>query len=199
VRHQALFPFRFATTFLNGIIALLVAAALALSGCAGDRGISPGAGGTTAGAGAVVTLDEHLAADGYRMLPLRRLATGHFAVDGTAGTVVLTLIVDTGASHTILDRERAHRFDLVVRPDGGRAAGLGTADQPVGTGTLLEVDLGSIRLDSLAVSVLDLSHVNRVLREMDVPPIDGIIGADMLLRKQAIIDYGGPSLYVRHP
>jgi predicted aspartyl protease len=199
MRHRTIFPIRSSTTILNGTIALVFAAALALSGCARDRDASSGASGTTAGAGDPVSLDEHLAAGGYRMLPLRRLATGHFAVDGTAGAVVLTLIVDTGASHTILDRERARRFDLVVRADGGRAAGLGTVDQPVGTGTLRDVDLGPLHLDSLAVSVLDLSHVNRVLREMEVAPIDGIIGADMLLRKHAIIDYGGPSLYVRDP
>jgi predicted aspartyl protease len=142
-------------------------------------------------------LDGYLAGEGYRALPLRRLATGHFAVDGTSEAVVLTLIVDTGASHTILDQRRAGRFGVTARPAQGRAAGLGTADQAVGAGVLRNVALGTLRFDSLAVSVLDLSHVNRVLAEMDVEPIDGIIGADMLLRKRAIIDYGGPMLYVR--
>jgi len=176
-------------------------AALALASCAPPPEPAPRAEPAPAAPASAelrpADLDAYLEGEGYRSLPLRRLATGHFAVDGTAGAVVLTLIVDTGASHTILDRGRAGRFGVIARRAPGRAAGLGTADQAVGAGVLRNVELGTLRFDSLAVSVLDLSHVNRVLEEMDVEAIDGIIGADMLLRKRAIIDYGGPMLYVR--
>jgi branched-chain amino acid transport system permease protein len=40
-----------------------------------------------------LTLSSFLASQGYESLPLRPLATGHFALDGTADAIVLTLIV----------------------------------------------------------------------------------------------------------
>jgi predicted aspartyl protease len=143
------------------------------------------------------SLDAFLAAQGYQAVPLRRLATGHFAVDGTAGAQTLTLIVDTGASHTILDRVRAGRFDVVVRQGRGRATGVGAGDQQVAVGVLRRIEIGPLRLDSLEVSVLDLANINQVLRQLRVDPVDGILGADMLLRKRAILDYGAPRLYLR--
>jgi predicted aspartyl protease len=168
----------------------------ALLGCASaeDRSSLPDVDSKAADA---VTLTSFLATQGYESLPLRPLATGHFALDGTADAIVLTLIVDTGASHTILDRRRAERFGLVLRQERGRAAGLGTADERVASAVLRNVRLGGLELDSLPVSVLDLAHVNEVLREMRVGAVDGILGADVLHRKQAIIDYGAPRLYIR--
>jgi predicted aspartyl protease len=142
-------------------------------------------------------LEAFLAGQGYEVVPLRRLATGHFAIDGTAGAIALTLILDTGASHTILDVRRAARFGLVLRQERGRATGLGVSDQPVASAVLRNVTVGPMQWDSLAVSVLDLAHVNQTLQQMRVAPVDGIMGADLLLRRQAIIDYGTTRLYVR--
>jgi hypothetical protein len=187
--------------------ALLFCLFLALTACTPSEGVrtpdAPAAAGRAPAAPAVSdaaaaeNLGGFLAAQGYRMIPLRRLATGHFAIDGTAGTTSLILIVDTGASHTILDQQRAARFRLVLRQERSRAAGLGVADQQVSSAVLRDVIVGPLQLDSLPVSVLDLSHVNEALRQLRVPPVDGIMGADMLLRKQAIIDYGTTRLYIR--
>lgn len=138
-----------------------------------------------------------LAGQGYHALPMRSLATGHFVVDGSAGGTSFALIVDTGATHTILDRQRARRFRLALREERGRATGLGGADQAVATAVLREVTLGPLHLDSLPVSVLDLAHVNQTLRGAGAGVVDGIIGADLLMRGQAVIDYATTRLYLR--
>jgi hypothetical protein len=50
--------------------------------------------------------------------------------------------------------------------------------------TLLGIDLSETK-----VLTLDLSHVNAGLKKAKVEPVVGIIGADVLWRRHAIIDY----------
>jgi len=69
--------------------------------------------------------------------------------------------------------------------------------QSVATGVLRSVALGSLRLDSLPVSVLDLDNINQALRGAGAEAVDGIVGADFLSRKRAIIDYGATRLWLR--
>jgi len=37
---------------------------------------------------------------------------------------------------------------------------------------------------------LDMSHVNQSYNELDLPPIDGVIGSDILMKYGAVINYG---------
>jgi predicted aspartyl protease len=132
---------------------------------------------------------------GYREIPMSRLATGHFTIGGTAGEVSLDLIIDTGASHTMIDTGRAGRFDLALENRGSRATGLGGSSQRVDSGRLEGVSFGAMRFDTLRVAVTDLSHVNELLRTMGNAPVDGIIGADVLMQQRAVIDYGSLNIY----
>lgn len=134
---------------------------------------------------------------GYSAVPLVRLPTGHFALRGRAGEEDLDLIVDTGASHTVIDIARAERFGLDSEDRGGRATGVGSGSQSVETGRLHEVRIGPIELGSLRVTVMDLSSVNRVLERMGNAGVDGIVGADVLMDQKAVIDYGSLMLYFR--
>jgi hypothetical protein len=49
---------------------------------------------------------------------------------------------------------------------------------------LLELDLSDIKL-----LTLDLSHVNAGLKRAKVEPVAGVLGADVLWRRRAVIDY----------
>jgi predicted aspartyl protease len=138
-----------------------------------------------------------LAQMGYARVEMVRLPTGHFSIGGSAAEVTLELIVDTGASHTVIDLQRAERFALATEDRGSRATGIGMSSQRVESGRLDDVALGPVRFDSLRVTVLDLSHVNQVLRRLGNEPVDGIIGADVLMAQRAVIDYGTLSLYFK--
>jgi hypothetical protein len=45
--------------------------------------------------------------------------------------------------------------------------------------------------------LFDLSHVNEALSQQKIKPVDGIIGADVLLKGKAIIDYPNLCLYLQ--
>jgi hypothetical protein len=50
--------------------------------------------------------------------------------------------------------------------------------------TLLDLDLSDTKL-----LTLDLSHVNVGLKKDKVEPVVGVLGADVLWRRHAVIDY----------
>ncbi len=52
-----------------------------------------------------------------------------------------------------------------------------------------ELYLGRHKLDKHAFVLLDLSHVNQTLRSQGAQPIEGILGADFLVKKKITIDY----------
>lgn len=168
---------------------------LVLAGCV----TPPPSASTNADAGAVQIqeLSEFMSRNGYAGIEMARLPTGHFSVVGSADEVSLSMIIDTGASHTLIDTGRADRFEMATEEAGGRATGVGSSGQPTERGRLDNVAIGALRLDTLRVTVLDLSNVNRVLRSMGNDPVDGIIGADVLMAQQAVIDYGSLRLYVK--
>ncbi|MEX2571457.1 MAG: retropepsin-like aspartic protease [Gemmatimonadota bacterium] len=142
-------------------------------------------------------LEAFLKQSGYSSVEMSRLPTGHFSVSGTADSVRFDLILDTGASHTIIDTERADRFNLMTRDRGGTATGLGVSGQRIESGQLDNVALGAVRFARIPVAVVDLSEVNGVLERLGNAPVDGVIGADVLMSQQAVIDYGSLNLYLK--
>jgi predicted aspartyl protease len=180
---------------LRTIVPLALLVATMLVGCAAPPTATAPVAATPAAA--EQDLASFLGERGYVRVPMSRIPTGHFTIAGMADTTQLRVILDTGASHTVLDRRRAERFDLETTEREGRAAGLGTADQAVGTGALANVRFGPVHFETMPVAVLDLSHVNQALAMLGVEPIDGIVGADVLLGGDAVIDYATQSLYLR--
>lgn len=147
--------------------------------------------------GAHAELSHILQQRGYEAVPLQRLATGHFSIQAHAGALPLTLIVDTGAGRTVLDREWAVQAEVPLIEQESTATGLGGTGQRLALATLRDLNIGPVALDTMQVAVLDLSHVNVGLRQAEQMPIQGIIGADFLHTHDAILDYQGPTLYVR--
>jgi hypothetical protein len=45
--------------------------------------------------------------------------------------------------------------------------------------------------------LFDLVHINEALTNHKALPVDGIIGADILKKGKAIIDYGTSTLYLK--
>ena len=65
---------------------------------------------------------------------------------------------------------------------------------------LLALLFGLQALDVFGYDILvlfDLQHVNTALKEHDARTVDGIIGADVLKKSKAVIDYSKKRLYLK--
>jgi clan AA aspartic protease (TIGR02281 family) len=134
---------------------------------------------------------------GYVGIPTRRLKSGHYQAMAHVDGQRLSLIIDSGASTSILDNASAVRLGLSLRRSRTRVSGLGAPAQRAMSGRLDDVRLGALRLDSLPVVVLDLSHVNQSLRDEGIELADGVIGADLLAEREAVFDFTSGVLYLR--
>jgi clan AA aspartic protease (TIGR02281 family) len=134
---------------------------------------------------------------GYVGVPTRRLRSGHYQAMAQVGGQRLSLIIDSGASTSFLDNATAVRLGLSLQQSRTRVSGLGAPAQRVLSARLDDVRLGGLRLDSLPVVVLDLSHVNQSLRDEGIELADGVIGADLLAQREAVFDFTSGVLYLR--
>jgi hypothetical protein len=57
-----------------------------------------------------------------------------------------------------------------------------------------DLDLAGVDLSAIKLISLDLSHVNAGFKRDKVKPIVGVLGADVLWRHQAVIDYARSSM-----
>ncbi|RYE31397.1 MAG: clan AA aspartic protease [Sphingobacteriaceae bacterium] len=109
------------------------------------------------------------------------------------------LVVDTGASKTAFDKtllsELIHEKELKT---GHLTTGLGTNTMESFMTTITDFYIGKFRISEMEVAVLDLSAINIAYQKLDIAPVLGVLGGDVLVEYQAIIDYGKCRLIVKH-
>jgi predicted aspartyl protease len=125
----------------------------------------------------------------------------HVFVDVLINGIPAVFVVDTGASRTVLDSKRISRFmkeeDAQFVEYGRPATGLGSNHMET---RLLKIDLlkiGSFECPDYETAVVDMSHVNIGYHSMNMPPVDGALGSDILLKSQATVDYRKSRLVMR--
>jgi hypothetical protein len=65
------------------------------------------------------------------------------------------------------------------------------------TSTNNKVSIGKWTKKRVDLILFDLSHVNKALSDHDAELVHGIIGADILKRGKAVIDYKTSRLYLK--
>ncbi len=106
------------------------------------------------------------------------------------------MLVDTGASQTVLDKTRALDFigDAEVEESETLSKGLGTDSMESSTTVLETFSIGEMKIAEQEVVLLDLVHVNNSYEAMGEAPVDGVLGGEILRSKNAVIDYGAGTI-----
>ncbi len=104
-------------------------------------------------------------------------------------------LVDTGASHTVLDHRFAKRCLSQMTASNLRLAWLGAEDTDTKEGVIQEIQIGGYReRGPFKVNVLNLDAINNAPARLRTIRMDGILGADFFLQHRALIDYRDGSL-----
>ena len=74
--------------------------------------------------------------------------------------------------------------------------GAGAAQLDINQIEKAEFALGNFQPKLATLLTMDLSNVNQALHRHDLPPIDAVIGADVLEAHKAVIDYDSRALYL---
>lgn len=144
-----------------------------------------------------MNLPAYLKSLGYVELPLRKTEVGQIEVQVRVNGRDALLLVDTGASGTVFDETSAARLNIQFKNGGAMAAGLGTSGTIVSACKLEGLEIGPLRLEPFDVRIIDMSHVNTALKQRGGTPCDGVLGADVLIKRDAVIDYKCFKLYLK--
>lgn len=144
------------------------------------------------------TLHSFLSKKGYTRTKLHLTKTNHFEVIAKINGVKGMFILDTGASNSCVDFESVDQFKLTTKESEIKAAGAGAIDMDTKMSEKNKVNIGKWSNNKIVLVLFNLSHVNTALVNHNSKPVDGIIGADILKKGKAIIDYDRKYLYLKN-
>lgn len=145
----------------------------------------------------MASLREFLLKKGFKRIKLKFTETDHFAVQARINGIEGRFILDTGASSTCVDFSRVKFFNLFAKNSHVKAAGAGATNMLTKVSEDNKIKIGDWSKENIDVVVFDLSHVNSALVDHDAEEVDGIIGADILKKAKAVIDYKQKALYLK--
>ena len=143
------------------------------------------------------SLKKYLKTKKYTTVSLVLTATNHFEVTAKINGVSGRFILDTGASNTCIGIDKIDFFNLISEASEVKAAGAGATEMKTLVSNKNKVQLGKWKKRKHKIMLFDLVHVNEALTNHKALPVDGIIGADILKKGKAIIDYDKKLLYLK--
>ncbi len=101
------------------------------------------------------------------------------------------VVLDTGASKTVFDKTviEKHMKNTELLSSELLSTGLGTSNMESHTIVLPVLKIGKFKLKNFEAAVLDLSMISQAYLNLNLPPVIGVLGGDILMPYQAIINY----------
>ncbi|MBW1298285.1 retropepsin-like aspartic protease [Aquimarina litoralis] len=145
----------------------------------------------------MTTLRQFLLKKEYHRIKLEYTKTNHFEVTALLNGVEGNFIVDTGASNSCVGFDAVEKFELFTQESDVKAAGAGATDMHTQLSKRNSIQLNKWSRKNISLILFDLTHVNTALIAHQAEPVDGIIGADILKKGKAVIDYEKKCLYLK--
>ena len=129
-------------------------------------------------------------------IPLKLLkGTGFLTFKACVNGKEISMAVDTAANTTFFDLALVDELQLESK---GRT---GTSFRPVGDVAVHTAYIEEFRVGNVSYQgdfqFVDLSNANEGVETSGDPPIEGLLGADILIKWNAMIDYKDLSLVIR--
>ena len=133
----------------------------------------------------------------YNKIKFKVTNTNHLVITARINGEKGSFILDTGASNSCVGFDVVEQFKLHAIDSMTLAAGAGATDMVTKVSHDNELSLGRWQTSEFEIVIFDLTHVNTALKQHKSKPVDGIIGADILIKGDAIIDYSTQTLYLK--
>jgi len=133
----------------------------------------------------------------YLKIKLKKIVSNHLELEATLNGVKGKFILDTGASNSCVGLDFINYFKLEAQESETKAAGAGATDMETQQSENNKLVIGKWKTKKFDLVLFDMSHVNAALEQHDAEKVHGIIGADILEKGKAIIDYDKKVLYLK--
>ena len=143
-----------------------------------------------------LTKNSFLKSIGYISVKLKLLKTNHYLLKACINGVVGKFILDSGASSSCICLSLENKFKIDSKKNKIKASSATSNIEDTRLSKNNTIKIGKWRGKINLVSI-DMTHINRVLNEKVTESVDGIIGADVLKKSKAVIDYESNKLYLK--
>jgi len=133
----------------------------------------------------------------YIRIKLKKIATNHLELKARINGVKGRFILDTGASNSCVGLDMIDYFNLDAKESETKAAGAGATGMETQQSENNTLKIGNWKTSKCHLVLFNLSHVNTALTQHNADEVHGIIGADILHRGKAFIDYPNKILYLK--
>ncbi len=143
------------------------------------------------------SLRKILSAKGYKRIKLKFTKTNHLELVARINNIEGNFILDTGASSSCVGMEAVAHFALLAEESDVKAAGAGATNMLTQIAQKNKIEIKGWKKKKIDLVLFDLRHVNEALIIHEAEKVHGIIGADLLKKGKAIIDYKNKALYLK--
>jgi predicted aspartyl protease len=144
-----------------------------------------------------MNLPAYLKSVGYIEIPFTVTRVNHIVVHAKVNGEDVVLIVDPGASRTCIAESCAERLDLASGRVEQVAVSFALPKKTKASSKLESLDIGSLHLTDFETWIVDFSYINMIVQWQGEEFCDGVLGADILISKSAVIDYKCRKLYLK--
>lgn len=120
---------------------------------------------------------------------LKMNEVNYLIVNGLVNGKKVPFFIDSGANHSVIDSKWANKLNLKLNKSDIRIGGYGESTLKTSTIKNLEIEFGGKVFKTSKALCVDMSNANKSLKREGAKPIAGLIGADILLKYKAVIDY----------
>ena len=143
-----------------------------------------------------ITLNKFLKETGYIRVKLDFLKTKHYSLEVKINGINGKFILDTGASNSCICISLEDKFKLISKDSKEKASSATSQMTHTKISKRNAIQIGKWE-DKINLITFDMSHINNALSEKKINSVSGIIGADVLKKSKAILDYNLNNLYLK--
>jgi len=143
------------------------------------------------------TRHSFLKNEGYISVRLKKTDTNHYQIKSKINHINGLFILDTGASSTCVDLNLFEKFNLIFEESEIKASSATDLMSETKISKKNNLQIGKWNNNNCSVILFKMDHINNALSEREIQNVDGIIGADILKKGKAIIDYEKNRLYLK--
>jgi hypothetical protein len=116
----------------------------------------------------------------------------HLLVEVVVFGQIFKAVLDTGASKSAFDFEIVSGLataNQIIHIPNQHAVGLGTTTMERYVVVCPKLKLGKLIIKNYEAPVFDLSAIKYAYQQLDLPPVIGVIGGDILMNYHGVINY----------
>jgi hypothetical protein len=143
-----------------------------------------------------ITLNKFLKSEGYSSVKLIFLETKHYLVEANVNSIKGRFILDTGASNSCICTSLEDKFKIISKESKEKASSATSQMTHTKISKSNIIQIGKWE-DKINLISFEMNHINNALSQKKIDPIDGIVGADILKKSKAVLDYKTNKLYLK--